>query len=162
MMARRRIPFERKPDESKRNPNSLRNVINLIVNDIHGSSMEEAVRKFSIYGHPYGGTSDEQKRLNRKALKSIHDDETYITYWHIEAIAESLRLPTGVLLLFSRMFANARNENEGTDEQGNEKNLRLISGLRAICDNYDPDEPLDVETLEKWSEWFSEGYQRLL
>jgi hypothetical protein len=116
-------------ETEKKNPNSLRFVIGHIINFYCGGTREAAVVFFRKTDGRYKSdrTATSTKTVNLKAISELLDDETYATYWHLEAIARSLRFPVGALLSLTRVYSLIRDgKTEAVDT--------FISGLRTFAD----------------------------
>lgn len=109
-----KLPFERK------NPNSLRFVIGLVIIAFHKGQQALAVDHFKKYSGKYsaGAKSKDFKHMNVKALSEIINDKDYAAYWHLEAIASSMPLPTGAFLLVTRLFSILRDDKVGGSVEG--------------------------------------------
>ncbi len=151
-MAKKRVP---EPSETgaKRVPNSLREVLFLILNDQYGGTatklrpfLEAAYVKY----HPTG--KNVPQKLEHDYISRIEDGLSDLPYWQIEAFAAASGLPAGVLLLFSRFRSNVR---PSPDRERNvEENQKIIFALREILDSLNPEADFDETLLRDWTDQF--------
>lgn len=139
------MKFEINDTETKKNPNSLRKLLFDIIQYKYDGNVSEAARFIlKSYVERYGiGTKTE--RSIRAHIKDIIEDRRYIEYWHLEAFAQMMQVPAGLLLIFSRM----RSEGGAADHA----NARIIrDGVSDAMLRTNFYEPLDVSVLDDWAE----------
>src|SRR4051794_23189532 len=103
----------------KRNPASLRELL-IDIRQHSGLDQAEFAKVLSKFGRGYG-----KQQISARTIGKIERDEAYIKYVHIEKYADYIRIPSGLLLLFSRMRANKR------DNHRNESNLYVAQQLSS-------------------------------
>jgi hypothetical protein len=146
---RRPKTFEHVVDPNKKfNPNSLRQTLHEIVEKNFGGNRQLASKELSKVLSRGGGSRYRQKSISARLIENIISDESYIKYWHLEVFSEYIGLPTSVLLIFSRMKANASSSKNSTDSK------RLIETLKHISETVKLDMPLSVAVLDGWAEVF--------
>jgi len=85
-------------------------------------------------------------------IGKIERDGEYIRYMHIEKYAEYLGIPTGMILIFSRMFANKR---DGTHRR--EENEDLAAKIVAVMKRVTNETEFDIEELREWQKILKTG-----
>lgn len=105
-----RIVIRQQNETEKKNPNSVRFLLGHIINVYFDGNIAKAARELRKFGGRYKDERDDRgpKVLNTKSILRILQDEDHVTYWHLEIFARFLGIPTGTLLLVSRMLAVAR------------------------------------------------------
>ena len=129
---KRRV-YKRINDEEKMNPNCLRWVLFELVNFRYERNWRWAARDLF----------DKQVRYDAKFsddLGPLSGDRNYFTYWHLEAFANVLRIPTGLLLLFAQHQSNCAKFRP-------DANLRLFSDMEEIATTIPFDGPISVATM---------------
>lgn len=136
-----------KPDRQKKNPNSLCSLIaEIIINEFDGDS-EKAADAFNNKA----SKSHVNYLFVPSGLKRIFEENNgHIKYWQLEGVANYFDIPTGVLLLFSRMRANYKKSNE-------EENRKILAFLIRMIVGYDPDRSFDMNEFKQWLKWYDEA-----
>lgn len=140
-------------ETTKLNPNSLRFLLGFLLVAQFQGNRSLAVKSMKDVGGVYASTRPDRddKRMNNKVMGAILNDETYITYWHIEAFARQFRLPAGAILILSRVMALVRDKKIGAATD-------LASGLRRFADVLDSiieKRAISKSHLEKVQECFA-------
>ena len=135
--------------DSKQNPASLREVFRY-VRQIDGSSPEQFEKKLLPYCGRYG-----KKKMPAKTIRQIEKDDTRIQYWHIELYSNYVGIPSGVLLLFSRLKANIR---DGKHQNA----IKIRESVREIFGSEKFFNDFESEDLELWIDAFSDKSGKLL
>lgn len=106
-------PIEAKTGESKQNPNSLRFLIGHIINFFYEGNQKQASQVFEANGRIYKSErqSRNKKKFHQAATSKILRDKDHVEYWHIEAIARSIQMPSASLLAISRAYSLLREDN---------------------------------------------------
>lgn len=94
----KRIPLKSK---DQRNPGSLRFVIAHVLDLLYGSR-KSAADHLSRVKSPHVGDNE----LTYNVIGDIVNDESYIKYWHLDCIARSMRIPSGALLIYSKLYSH--------------------------------------------------------
>lgn len=115
-------------DTDKRNPNSIRYLIGILIKLRFDSNIRSAASQLSKFSGRYKAPRGdvEYKTLGYKSLNGILDDDDFVSYWHLECIARYLKIPTGALLLLSRA-AMARKSGRGSEIEA------LAEGCRHLA-----------------------------
>ncbi len=134
-------PIEVK-DLEKKNPNSLRFVVGHVINFFFDGARNAAVEAMRRVSGKYASDRPNPavKIMTEDALGIFLHDDDHVEYWHIEAIAKSINLPAGALLLISRTYSLIRDGNQ--DAAG-----ALAQGVRALADQLD--DIAKTQTLSK-------------
>ncbi|MBT9293109.1 hypothetical protein [Prosthecodimorpha staleyi] len=115
--------------EKRLNPQSLRNVIYEIIKSRYDGYLEDASIDIDA-----ARDSTVQKRrktlINEHVLYRITNDITSIRYAHLEGIALALNVPLSLILLYSRIISNQKNDK-------NHENKRIINAFKAIINDID-------------------------
>ncbi len=121
-------PIERKRS-GKLNPNSLRFTFAHVIEFFFDGRCDDVIERFKQLppGRYDGYVANTKKTMNSDALFKILRDETHITYWQLEEFAKLSRVPSGAILLLSRMYALVRDQKEPAAEY-------FISALREFVD----------------------------
>jgi len=72
-----------------------------------------------------------------------------LKYWHLEAFAKQVGVPTGLLLIFSRLRSNR-------DKGLIDENARILRALREFAERTKPDDPFEIDALFGWAETLGE------
>jgi hypothetical protein len=107
---------EWRPDGKKKNPNSLRFLFGAILKFYFAGMQSRAVKKMQQLSSRFINEKDlaERKEMTPDAMTEILKDRVFIHYWHIEAFAHAIGLPTGALLSLSHLLSLVR---EGESER---------------------------------------------
>lgn len=135
--------------KDKKNPNSIRRLFfDLVDQEFRGNQKFAAYSLTKFADTQLEGDTTNYRRLpiTREILNRINQDAVYIQYWHLELIARYLKLPLGIILLFTRMQSNV------DKKDGDLENQRISRFLRNISDELDKsDNAIDYAMLKKWS-----------
>lgn len=161
-------------DADKKNPNSLRQTLKYIrylaVGKRHSVRDEQTakVSEFVKFTNKFGGryvkssekTSQTKKRcyLNSKSVANIERDATHVSYWQLEIYANSAGIPTGVLLLFSRILSELEKRPERLPSFV-EKLQKIVDDLKV---NVKDASDMDVDRLRSWSQYFGDDEELLI
>ena len=120
-------------ESNKRNPNSLRFLIGLLINaEFAGNrsvAADEIGKAPTVYASERQGK--EGKRLTNRALGDILNDDVHISYWQIEALAHHVGMPVGAFLLLSRLASHVRDDGDLADADI-EGTIRFIEILKRV------------------------------
>ena len=96
------------PGRQKKNPNSMRFLFGVILKFYFAGMQSRAVKKMQQLGSRFINEKDaaERKEMTQDAMTDIIKDRIFIHYWHIEAFAHVIDLPTGALLSLSHLFVS--------------------------------------------------------
>ena len=136
-------------EDSKQNPASLRTVFRYI-REMNDSSPEAFEKKLLPYCVRYG-----KKKMPAKTIRQIENDHTRIQYWHIELYSNYIGIPSGALLLFSRLKADERDKKQ-------EDFVKTRESIKEIFSNDDLFDEFDPENLIKWIDVFTRKEGKLL
>ena len=89
--------------------------------------------------------SRRKSNINANSIRKIIKDEQRISYYHLEALANYLKVPTYVLLLLTR-FSSDEIEGEGYNKEG------LFVLADYIKNEYGAEKIVKVEDIDKWIE----------
>jgi hypothetical protein len=129
-----------------KNPKSLLILLKLIRGKV---SQKDFVKLLLSKGRRFDRGID-----SARTLGMIERDEEYVTYVHLEQYRDYTGIPTGMLLLFSRMLANKRNRDSG--EEG-EDNLQLAEKVTMMMRRVSSETTFDTKELNAWAEIFREA-----
>jgi hypothetical protein len=106
-------PLQLSTETDKKNPNSLRFVVGHLINFYFGGSRSKAVEAMEKVSGTYASDrpTNEVKLMNSDALAVFLGDQDHVEYWHLEAIAKSVNIPSGALLALSRVYSLVRDGN---------------------------------------------------
>lgn len=98
------------PDGRKKNPNSIRFLFGAILKFYFAGMQSRAVKQMQQLGSRFINEKDdaERKKMTQDAMTEILMDRVFIHYWHVEAFAHVIRLPTGALLSLSHLLSLVR------------------------------------------------------
>lgn len=133
-------PFHEKDD--KLNPNTLLGVLWDICRYRGFRTYQEAADVLASEAEL--SWSRRRMGLTGGVLREIFSQDTPIKYWQLEACARQAGVPTGLLLMFSRLRSNSR---KGRIKE-NEKILSLLGEIALTK----PDDTFQIETLYEWAE----------
>jgi hypothetical protein len=116
-------------ETEKKNPNSLRFVVGHIINFFYGGARNIAVEAMQEVSGRYASDrpNAQVKKMTVDALSTFLNDEDHVEYWHLEVAANSIHLPSGALLLISRVYSLIRDGNSDAA-------LALAGGVRKLAD----------------------------
>lgn len=133
--------FQPSNPENRQNPNSLRLLFIIIRTKLRGKKTQKAfAEELSGLGNYYKG-----KRVSVTTVGRIEKDSEFINYIHIEKYATYAKIPSGLLLLFSRMLANKR------DNESRESNSDIARKIIQIMRQIDENTNFDESELDVWS-----------
>lgn len=143
---------DRHPIEEQRNPYTLRCLLTEITNGLAGGNhtkMSHRLISALKESHHHRPGRNYGIGFNRQHLGKVHRDTTHITYYLLEAYAEVLKMPTGILLLFSRLKSIQDNPSKRDIGEIN----RVMNFLEEIVKRWDEevDVKFDIDELIKWS-----------
>lgn len=148
-----------KPATDKLNPNSLTRLLIAIRQDFTGEDMKKFAGTLTKSGNRYKRTT-----VNQKHIADIEENKRSIRYIDIEKYARVLGIPSGLLLLFSRMMAN--------DDEIREHNAGMARVLVEIFKDITAEtwferpriekgkdaREINLEELERWRDvWNASG-----
>jgi hypothetical protein len=142
MRTRRKKPYV--PAELKRNPNSLTYLFRLIRTDYAHLSQKEFATRLMAENLPFP-----IKKVGRKTIERIEDNIGDVHYFHLEKLSMLVGVPSGLLLLFSRMLANRR------DDFQKEQNSELVAKIVAVLNRVNDETEFDVNELRAWAAAFA-------
>lgn len=126
------VPSQKR-EEDKRNPEILLNFISYIIKDLGGYRIAtEILRKHTK-------RPDKKRRnavISKNSYYQVVNDETYIRYFHLDAISNKLRVPIFTILAFTRILSSSRDLNaarERGDVDAVKKNKTDIENTAKIC-----------------------------
>ena len=118
------------PDDSrpKKNPSVLRALLSDIVREEFGGDRVKASNALRTQ-HKYNG---KHHPFSSDIIGNIINDRTLMKYVHLEAIAHYYRMPTSLLLLFSRLRSEREKSLTNTIDAASEVILlvNFLDGLR--------------------------------
>ena len=126
IVGRKEIPIV--PETQKKNPNSIRLLFGTIINELFEGNIKKASAALRKMGGKYRSNAQrkEYKSFTEKSLHGILEDEDFINYWHLESAARLLEVPTGVLLIISRLMACKRSGDQAQIDA-------LVAGMDAFA-----------------------------
>lgn len=138
------------PREDKINPQVLRQLIFEIIELEFSGDRGKAANELAVANPVKGKTH----LFTRDIISHIIDDRTPIKYFHLEAIAHHFRMPTFVILLFSRL--RSEQEKSGQTELSDVSEVQhLISFLQDIEETI-ADSSFTAEDLRAWGNKYNE------
>lgn len=144
----------------KKNPNSLRFMLGYLLLYGFNGNRTKAINAMKQFGgtYPDPRRDREGKTMNEKLLSKILNDDILIAYWHIEVFARMFKIPSGALLLASRLSADVRKSNTADARA-------LVNGIRRFADvlaKIIDTERITAETIDEFQACFSGLYQEQL
>lgn len=139
--------------KEKRNPISIRKLFFDIIEHRFFGNKNYAARELKKFVELNTNTETiyRNKKLTPTMISRINSDELYIQYWHLELMARYLDIPLGMILLYTRMQSNIRNNSDGVQE-----NQQILRTLSRISEKEMHANSLDFKNLEEWSEIFKQ------
>lgn len=134
----------------KLNPNSIRKLLWDVYEANFESDAEAAIALNKHCKFSWGGGVSFTPGMLRKLL----DDKTMLKYWHIQAFADYLGIPSGMLLLFSRLRSNA--ERGATADT-----RRILAAMAELGTLIEHDDDFGPDTLARWISLTSHGQTAL-
>lgn len=125
--------FKSIPDVGRKNPLALRQLVFDIIFEDHDSNISKAAEAL----HKKIPENERRKYhyLSDNILLKILRDEIHLKYPHLEMVARSLDIPTGLLLLFSRLRSEVAKTNRGGARRALRECEALIRALESIRDS---------------------------
>lgn len=143
MRGRPMSKFPTVPEAERRNPQSIRELIFYIVKRDFEGSIAEAAEAFDQH-------KSRKKRkgfnITSDSLYNIIKDRALIRYYQLEAIANYLKIPVFVLLLFTRAVSDSK-----------ERNLDSLRSIRMFCEFLSGDgiaDEITVADIDRWQNSF--------
>jgi len=135
----------------KISPNVIRQQIYEIVEQEFKGKIENAAEKLCSE-NPSNG---EYYPFTNNSLYNVIHDKTPIKYHHLEAISYYFRIPTFMLLLFTRI----RSEKEKAADKpvGEITEIRLLIEFLSELENTIENSEFDAKELKKWGELYGRG-----
>ena len=143
-MPRTRPSTERLSTEEKSAPNSLIELIIELIYRLDDKKLDHAAELVDEVKPAYAANDTFSAARIRKMRSHIAPPK----YWELEAVARKYGLPVGILLLLSRLRANAFHGNHEDTER-----IRLL--LKHISETIKPDQEFSVEQVREWGAIFN-------
>ena len=118
------------PDTARKNPLALRQLIFDVITEDHAGDISEAAKAL----HKKVPNKERRKYhyLSDNMLLKILRDENHLKYAHLEMVARGQDIPTGLLLLFSRLRSEVAKTNRGGAARALRECEALIRALESI------------------------------
>lgn len=153
-LANRQSVYANGGSKGKRNPISLRFIIAHIIQFFHRGVKSDANKAFSAAGQKYASGKEGTKNIGNfsNLTTDFLQDERAIRYLDLEAISQSRGIPSGTILLLSRLYSVVRKYPE--DEMLAAEFISANRKCLAILEDIQKTKTLRAEHFEQMEESF--------
>ncbi|TRL37581.1 hypothetical protein FM996_02135 [Methylosinus sporium] len=142
-------------DKERKNPQSLRRVLyDILMSEPYNGDLEIAAQDLRKAAK-IRKNRDLKTKISQNILYDIANDRIHIKYGHLDAFAQKMFIPAGLLLVYSRIIANQSSGKRG-------ETLKIIKAMIIILSDIDktlhnnPDYEFGHADLKKWAGIFND------